>query len=218
MDISELHLEGKLTVLRPKRPEDAEADYAWRVDPELAALDATSPLRMSLKDYIRYFRDELEYPSPWSVRLAIDTRDGVHIGNCMYYDINDQERQAELGIMIGDRRYWDRGYGSDALMALLGHVFTETPLERIYLHTLEFNGRAQKAFRRVGFYDVSRVRRDGHNFLLMEARRAEWLAKFGHTVAREREHGDNGVVRDRQGESRPEPPRTSRRETPGTNR
>ncbi|MBI2966173.1 MAG: GNAT family N-acetyltransferase [Chloroflexi bacterium] len=177
METGNLRIEGRLTVLRPKRPADAEADYAWRIDPELAALDATSPLRMSLREYVRYFRDELEYPSPWSVRFAIDAGDGTHIGNCMYYDINDDERQAEVGIMIGDRRYWDRGYGSDALRTLLRHIFTGTPLERVYLHTLDYNVRAQRAFRRVGFHDVGPVRRDGHNFLLMEVRRDEWLAQ-----------------------------------------
>jgi RimJ/RimL family protein N-acetyltransferase len=177
MEIGNLRLEGRLTVLRPKRPEDAEADYAWRIDPELAALDATSPLRMSLREYVRYFRDELEYPSPWSVRFAIDARDGTHIGNCMYYDINDEERQAEFGIMIGDRRYWDHGYGSDALRTLLRHIFTGTHLERVYLHTLDYNVRAQRAFRRVGFHEVGPVRRDGHNFLLMEVRRDDWLAQ-----------------------------------------
>jgi RimJ/RimL family protein N-acetyltransferase len=179
METANLRLEGRLTVLRPKRPTDAEADYAWRIDPELAALDATSPLRMSLREYVRYFRDELEYPSPWSVRFAIETRDGAHIGNCMYYDINDEERQTEIGIMIGDRRYWDRGYGSDALRTLLHHIFTGTPLERVYLHTLDHNVRAQRAFRRVGFRDIKSVRREGHSFLLMEVLRDEWLAAFG---------------------------------------
>lgn len=216
MDMSDLRLEGELTVLRPKRPEDAEADYAWRADPELAALDATSPVRMSLRDYIRYFRDELEYPSPWSVRLAIDTKDGVHIGNCMYYDINDQEKQAEIGIMIGDRRYWDHGYGSDALMALLTHVFTETPLERVYLHTLDYNMRAQKAFRRVGFRDVGPVRRDGHTFVLMEVLRVNWLARFGNRALQSPGKTENRTDREVPVESRPGNVR--RQASPGTNR
>lgn len=183
MTAADLRLEGELTVLRQKRASDAEADYAWRTDPELARLDATTPLRMSLREYVRYFRDELEYPSPWSVRLAIDTRDGVHIGNCMYYDINDDERHAELGIMIGERDYWDRGYGSDALSTVLRHIFTDTPLERVYLHTLDYNVRAQRAFRHVGFKDVGPVRRDGHSFLMMEVFRKEWLARFGGAAA-----------------------------------
>jgi RimJ/RimL family protein N-acetyltransferase len=177
METASARLEGRLTVLRQKRPSDVEADYAWRIDPELAALDATAPLRMTLREYVRYFRDELEYPSPWSVRYAIDTTDGTHIGNCMYYDINDEARQAEVGIMIGDRRYWDRGYGSDALETLLAHIFARTRLERVYLHTLDYNVRAQRSFKRVGFSEIGPVRRDGHNFVMMEVRRESWLAR-----------------------------------------
>ena len=145
-----LRLQGRLVVLREKRIEDVEADFAWRVDPELASLDATSPLRLSLKEYTRYFRDELEYPSPWSVRLAVDTLGGEHIGNVMYYDVDERKRQAELGIMIG--------------------------IERVYLHTLEWNERAQTVFKKTGFTPVRKVSRDGYNFILMEMIRSDWLA------------------------------------------
>lgn len=169
-----LRLQGDLVVLREKRVEDVEADYRWRVDPELATLDATSPLRMTLHDYERYFRDELEYPSPWSVRLAIETRDGFHIGNVMYYDIDEHKRETELGIMIGDRRYWGQGYGQDAIDVLVRHIFTDTPIERIYLHTLAWNQRAQAAFEKCGFEPVRTVRRDGHEFILMEVWRETW--------------------------------------------
>ena len=180
-----LRLKGRLTVLRDKRREDAEADYRWRVDPELAALDATTPIRLTLDEYNRYFFDELEYPSPWSVRLAIDTLDGRHIGNIMYYDIVHRKRQAELGVMVGDRGYWDRGCGSDAVQSLLLHVFRDTELDRIYLHTLVSNERAQTAFRKCGFDEVRPVRRDGNDFTLMEVWREPWLDAIGDARAAE---------------------------------
>ena len=69
-------LEGKLVVLRTKVPEDAVSDYSWRADPELAGLDATAPINLSLEDYVRLYRDDLAHPRPWSLRLAIETRDG----------------------------------------------------------------------------------------------------------------------------------------------
>ena len=53
-----LRLVGDLTVLRSKVMEDAEADYSWRIDPELASLDATRPVTLSLKEYLRYHRDD----------------------------------------------------------------------------------------------------------------------------------------------------------------
>ena len=172
-----LHLVGELAVLRSKEMYDAEADYSWRIDPELAALDATRPVTLTFAEYLRYHRDDVNYPSPWSVRMAIDTLDGHHIGNCMYYDINTEKSQCELGIMIGDRDYWSKGFGTDVVKTALAHIFITTELERVYLHTLSHNFRAQKSFTKAGFTPVRDVKRDGYEFMLMEIWRKEWEEK-----------------------------------------
>ena len=169
-----MFLKGKKVVLREKRLEDAPLDYAWRIDDELARLDATRPLNMSYDNFLRYTREELVYPSPRSKRLAIDTLDGHHIGNIMYYDIDLRQREAELGIMIGDRDYWSQGYGQDAIDTLLDHIFAATTLTRMYLHTLEWNHRARTSFARSGFREINTVRRSGMDFILMEVWRSEW--------------------------------------------
>jgi RimJ/RimL family protein N-acetyltransferase len=174
VDRRNIRIEGDLVVLRSKRMEDAEADYRWRVDPELAALDATRPITITLKEYVRYHRDDLQFPSPWSVRFAVETLDGFHIGNCMYYDIDTERAQAELGIMIGNRNYWNSGYGTDAVKTLLRYIFTRTRLERVYLHTLSNNSRAQRAFEKAGFRADGQVRKDGYDFQHMEITRQEW--------------------------------------------
>ena len=167
-------IEGGKVVIREKRLEDASNDYAWRTDEELARLDATRPIKMSYEAFLRYSREELIYTNTSSRRLAIDTYEGTHIGNCMYYDIDAKRRQAELGIMIGDRDYWGKGYGTDSVDTLLTHIFTVTSLDRVYLHTLDWNGRARSAFAKSGFREVKEVRRSGQDFVLMEVRRPEW--------------------------------------------
>lgn len=176
MDRRNIRIQGDLVVLRSKRMEDAEADYRWRIDPELAALDATRPITITLKEYSRYHRDDLQFPSPWSVRFAIETHDGYHIGNCMYYDIDTDSARAELGIMIGDRNYWSSGYGTDAVKTMLRYIFSKTHLNTIYLHTLSDNVRAQKAFSKSGFNPSGEIRKDGYNFQRMEITREEWEA------------------------------------------
>ena len=128
---------GEKVVLREKRRSDIDDDYGWRVDEELSRLDATRPITMSYEAFRNYAREEMQYATSTSKRLAIDTLDGVHIGNCMYYDINRRRGVAELGIMIGDRRYWGAGYGTDAVRTLLDHIFTTTDLDSVYLHTLQ---------------------------------------------------------------------------------
>jgi len=171
-----LRLVGELTILRSKSMDDAEADYSWRIDPELASLDATRPVTLSFTEYLCYHRDDVSYPSPWSVRMAIDTLDGRHIGNCMYYDINNEKSQCELGIMIGDQDYWSKGYGTDVVKIALERIFTATELDRVYLHTLTHNFRAQKSFAKAGFVPVREVKRDGYEFVQMEICRKEWEA------------------------------------------
>jgi RimJ/RimL family protein N-acetyltransferase len=47
-------------------------------------------------------------------QFAVDTLEGRHIGNCAYYNIDKGGGEAEVGIMIGERSYWDKGYGTAA--------------------------------------------------------------------------------------------------------
>ena len=175
-DAGSSELRGARVVLRDKRPGDAENDYRWRSDPELARLDAAIPLTMSFERYLKLFEDQMKYPTPGSHHYSIETLDGLFIGNCMYYDLDTVNREAELGIVIGDRDYWSDGYGYDAVTTLLDHMFTVRDLKRVYLHTLEWNNRAQKSFSKSGFNAVRPVRRMAHDFILMDVLRDDWFA------------------------------------------
>jgi len=183
-------IRGELTILREKRLEDAAKDYEWRTDEELSALDATTPLKMSFSSYLRLIEDELRHPVPWSKRFAIETHDGKLIGNCMYYDIDTVKGQAELGIMIGDRDFWNRGYGTDVVTSLTSHIFDTTSFGRIYLHTLTWNLRAQRSFEKCGFVAVKQVRRSGYDFILMELLKDKWEEM--RNGAASQEEADNG--------------------------
>jgi RimJ/RimL family protein N-acetyltransferase len=165
---------GRRVVLRAKRPSDAENDYAWRSDSELARFDAARPFSASFEDYASLYEDELAYPSPFRHTLAIEDHSGRHIGNVMYYNIDHGRSEAELGITIGVREYWGKGYGSDAVRTILQYVFTKMALKRVYLKTLDWNKRARRCFEKAGFVAFGTSRRGGHDFILMEVRR-EWL-------------------------------------------
>jgi len=176
-------LQGARIVLRDKKFEDAENDYRWRSDPELARLDAAIPLTMSFERYLKLFEDQMKYPTPGSHHYSIETLDGLFIGNCMYYDMDTVNREAELGIVIGDRDYWSDGYGYDAVTTLLDHMFNARNLKRVYLHTLEWNDRAQKSFSNSGFNPVKPVRRMAHDFLLMDVLREDWFSTSAERLA-----------------------------------
>ena len=160
--------------IREKRETDIRNEYSWRIDPELSRLDATRPMTMSYEDFFRYSREEMQFPNYRSKRLAVETLEGIHIGNIMYYDLDMRSRQAELGIMIGDKEYWSSGYGTDTVNTLLRHLFTTLELDKVYLHTLSWNYRAQASFNKSGFKSVRDVKRGGQDFILMEVLRPDW--------------------------------------------
>jgi len=160
---------GALVRLRAKQIGDAENDYAWRCDPELAAYDAARPLRASYKTFVYTMREELNYPTTHRRTFAIEDLAGDrHIGNVMYYGYDPRVGEAEFGITIGERDFWSSGYGTDSVRTLIAYLFDEIGLSRVYLHTLSWNYRAQRCFERAGFQRVRQVQRDGHEFILME--------------------------------------------------
>ena len=161
---------GRLVRLREKTVEDAERDYSWRTDQELAAYDAARPLTVRFTNFVATMAEELKYPTAHRRTYGIeDIETGRHIGNVMYYGYDANQREAEIGITIGHRDYWSRGFGVDVVQSMLGFLFEEKRLRRVYLHTLTWNYRAQKAFERAGFKRIRQVSRGGYEFLYMEA-------------------------------------------------
>jgi RimJ/RimL family protein N-acetyltransferase len=174
---------GPRILLRPKSAADAANDYAWRSDPELSRFDAVAPLSIPFEtfraDYVAELRDE----GPHRRRYAVETREGLHIGNCSIYNIDLRRKEAELGIMIGDKRFWDRGYGAEIVTVLVRHAFATLPIDRIYLYSLDWNLRAQRSFARAGFVERRRTREIGHNFVVMDITRAQLVARQENTPA-----------------------------------
>ncbi len=165
---------GSKVILRDKRLADAGNDYAWATDPELAQLDAAPLVTTTFSQYLSDYAHGLHSLLPISHRFAVNTLDGKHIGNCSYYDVSETKGETELGIMIGIRDYWDKGYGTDTVTTLVNYIFCQTKLNRIYLKTLESNIRAQKCFQKDGFTPCGHLVKDGFDFVLMEIYRNRW--------------------------------------------
>jgi len=167
-------INGNKIRLREKKLADAPNDYTWKADPELARLDAAPQLTVIFSQYLSNYASELCYSPSTRRPFAVEILDGKHIGNCVYYDIDETEGEAELGIVIGNRDYWDKGYGADAVTTIVSYIFRQTNLNRIYLKTLDWNTRAQRCFQKCGFTSYGHMVRDGFNFVLMEIHRKQW--------------------------------------------
>lgn len=165
---------GSKIILREKLLADAQYDYLWQADEELAQLDATQPLKMSFHQYLLDYTNILSYPPTLRYSFAIITNDREHIGNCAYFNIDEKRRSAEMGLMIGNRSYWNQGYGTDTVTTLVNHIFQNTNLERMYLKTLESNIHAQGCFKKCGFTPYLHQVRDAFHFIFMELHRKQW--------------------------------------------
>jgi RimJ/RimL family protein N-acetyltransferase len=171
---------GKQIRLREKKLTDVRNDYQWQINPELAELDAAPTLEISFSVYLLDFSSNVHHKDHRRFPLAIETLDGKHIGNCTCYDISVRKAEAQVGIMIGDKAYWGKGYGTDAVNTLVDHIYNNSSFNRLYLKTLDWNKRAQKCFSKCGFTLYDTLKRDGYNFLLMELEHGEWEKMRGH--------------------------------------
>ena len=165
--------------LRPLSELDGRA---WRRlhahfrDPEIAHLNGTPPSRLPLWLLRRMLRADAARHDRRT--FGIFDEQAAYIGTVELYDLRASE--ATLGIIIGERSHWSRGYGGDAMRALLAYAFEQLGLERVRLHTFGDNERAQAAFRKVGFVERQRLagqrgRIDVHMTLV----RAAWFERRG---------------------------------------
>jgi RimJ/RimL family protein N-acetyltransferase len=87
------------------------------------------------------------------------------IGSCGFFNLDQRNRSSEFGIMIGEKSYWNKGYGTESVRLLCQHGFNTLNLNRIYLRVFENNPRAIRAYEKVGFSHEGRQRqaefRDG---------------------------------------------------------
>ncbi len=106
--------------------------------------------------------------------------DGECIGTCGLFNIDMNARHAELGITIGDREYWGRGYGREAVDLLLDYAFRLRNLRRVWLEVHSANERAIRSYRSCGFVEEGRMREhvwlDGRyvDNVIMGVLREEW--------------------------------------------
>ncbi len=157
--------EGEKARLRPIERTDLPTYVRWFGDSEVRRYLAVY-LPFSLAQEERWFEGVLERIERRSdAILAIETEDGVHIGNVGLHAIDWKDRHAELGIVIGEKAYWGQGYGADAIRVLLRVAFQDMNLHRVVLRVDADNARAIRCYQKAGFRNEGTLRenvfRDG---------------------------------------------------------
>jgi RimJ/RimL family protein N-acetyltransferase len=168
---------GKLCYLSPIDVNDAEKFTEWLNDLEVTQNLTLHPQIISVEGE-KGFLERLSKEHNYSI---IDNDTNELVGNCGYVKIDHINQIAEIGIFIGNKKYWNRGYGTEALSLLLDYGFKALNLHNVLLRVYSFNERAIKCYEKTGFKTIGKNReallRDGkrHDIIFMDILRDEFL-------------------------------------------
>jgi RimJ/RimL family protein N-acetyltransferase len=176
-------LKGERVTLRALRREDLPLLWEFNNDVEVEiAGGGDPPIPQSFERLQADFDQAVQKGGRNGASFAIEA-DGKFIGRCGLYGFDEYSgvaHRCDMGIGIGDKNYWGRGYGREAIGLLLDYAFTHWNVERVGLQTTSTNERAIRAYRACGFVEEGRLRNhawsDGHyaDTVCMSILRQEW--------------------------------------------
>lgn len=149
-------LVGERIYLSPVSMDDVEIFTKWLNDLEVTDYIGRSSALQTLegeKDWVQNQVKNAEY-----LMTIVTTDNDQAIGNISLVDINNLNRTAVLGILIGEEEYRSKGYGAEAIKLLLDFAFNYLNLNSVSLTLLEGNERAKKCYEKVGFKEFGRQR------------------------------------------------------------
>jgi RimJ/RimL family protein N-acetyltransferase len=175
---------GERIRLRAPAREDIDLFLKWVNDPDVTE-DLMLVYPLSFAEEEQWYENMLKTP-PASHPMVIEVRDDDFeggyrpIGDCQFHNLDWRCRSAEIGIMIGEKAYWNQGYGTETLKRVLRHGFESLNLHRIWLRVYAKNKRGIRAYEKAGFVYEGMLRQahyqHGRYFdvHLMSVLRGEW--------------------------------------------
>ncbi len=175
-------LQGELVRLVHEDPEVlAKLESQWGANSEyLRMLDWDPARRHSASTVQKWIEKSYENPLNvfFSIRLLADDR---IIGGIGLDSIYWTHGEAIVGIGIGQKDDWGKGYGTDAMRIILRYAFAELNLRRVTLDVFEYNQRGVRSYEKAGFTVEGRMRemifREGRRWdlIFMGILREEWM-------------------------------------------
>jgi RimJ/RimL family protein N-acetyltransferase len=171
-------LKGARTELRPVQAADIPLLTKWVNDPDVRRY--VTNIFPVTEESEREWQDSLKKKSHTDVVLVIAVK-GKPIGVMGLHRIDWQNRTATTGALIGEKKYWGKGYGTDAKMALLEYAFNTLNLRKIISRVKAFNGRSKRYSEKCGYIVEGRLKDmfliDGKYWdeIILSVTREQWL-------------------------------------------
>jgi RimJ/RimL family protein N-acetyltransferase len=175
-------IRGERVYLRPAEKSDLETFVAWFADAEMRGmLGMRAPLSVAMEE--QWFTRAVENQGKDHFHFVMCLLDDQRpIGTISLMQVDRENGNAGVGIAIGEKELWGKGYGTDAMNALLDFAFGEIRLERVWLDVYDFNTRAMRSYEKSGFVAEGTQRHAHYSFgkyndvVLMAILRDDWTA------------------------------------------
>ncbi|OGO30422.1 MAG: hypothetical protein A2Z16_00110, partial [Chloroflexi bacterium RBG_16_54_18] len=134
---------GKRIQLRAPEREDIPLFVKWLNDTEVRR-GLARYLPISTAEEERWFAGMLDRPAvehPLTIEVQPEGSWRA-IGNIAFFNLDWRVRMAEVGILIGEKEFWNQGYGTETMRLFLKHGFETLNLNRIFLVVYANNARA----------------------------------------------------------------------------
>lgn len=175
-------LRGEHVYLRPAERSDVPNFVRWLNDAETTSfLNMRAPMSEAMEE--KWFEGMVERQGKEQFHYVICLLENDRpIGSLSLFAVDYVNGNAGIGISIGEKSLWGKGYGTDAMNALLDFGFGMLRLERMWLEVYVFNTRARRSYDKSGFVLEGVVRhgvfKQGRyiDVELMSILRDEWAA------------------------------------------
>jgi len=143
-------IHGEKIILRPLLVKDMESCLTWLKDPEVNKYLNQNYDNLTIEQELQWL-NFIQKSDNDIVFAIIIKNNKKYIGNCALHKINWSEKTCEFGIVLGEKIYWNRGYGSDAVRTIIKVAIEDLLLSKVTLHVYEYNLRAKKVYENCGF-------------------------------------------------------------------
>lgn len=141
-------MEGLQVKLRAMELSDLPAITTWNFDEEINEfMPARFPnnLEQQRKWFDNQFKDDKKK------LIIVEKISNLPVGLLGVMNIDHINKNCEIGITIGEKKYWGKGYSKEAMGLIISFLFQQMNMHIIYLQVFETNLRGVNFFKKCGF-------------------------------------------------------------------